>query len=72
MSSGKIRQQGIVKRKVKGNKFVVVLDDNPNHEVLCTLSGRMLQKRITPNLGDSVEIIIGEYDIYKGRVVWRF
>ena len=68
---GKIRQQGIVTKALKGIFYQVALEDNPAHQVLATVCGRMQKGQITLNAGDTVDLELCPYDLNRGRIVWR-
>ena len=40
-------------------------------EVLCKLSGKMAQHKITVALGDHVKIAVSPYDLSRGRITFR-
>ncbi len=67
----RIRVDGIIIKAYKGTRFDVRSDENPNHIVFCTLSGKMRQRKFRVNPGDAVIIEISPYDLTKGRIVWR-
>lgn len=50
--------------------FRVKLENN--HEVLCTISGKMRKNNIRVLVGDKVKVEISIYDINRGRIVFRF
>lgn len=67
----KIEMEGVVVEALKGLKFKVRLDGN-NHELVCTMSGKMKTNniRILPN--DRVTVQISPYDLSKGIISWRY
>lgn len=69
-NSDKIEMEGVVIENLKGTKFKVKLIDN-NHELVCTLGGklRMNNIRVLPN--DKVTVQISPYDLSKGIIIWR-
>ena len=70
MSEGKIELNGHVTKNLKGDKFIVTLDDN-GMEVTCTLAGRLRTNKIRILLDDSVIVELSPYDLTKGRITWR-
>jgi translation initiation factor IF-1 len=53
----------------QGNGFFKV--DIEDHKVLCRLSGKMRTKNIKVVEGDRVEVEVDQYDVTKGRIVFR-
>jgi len=43
-----------------------------DHELLCTLAGRMRKYRVRILPGDRVRVEITPYDLEKGRITYRF
>jgi len=43
-----------------------------DHELLCTLAGRMRVYRVRILPGDRVKVEMTPYDLEKGRIVYRF
>lgn len=43
-----------------------------DHELLCTLAGRMRVHRVRILPGDRVKVEMTPYDLEKGRIVYRF
>ena len=62
--------EGRVKKCLPGTKFIVELVDN-QHEIFCTLSGRMRRFNIRLVAGDTVRVEISPYDLEKGRICRR-
>lgn len=62
---------GVVTEHMKGGMFRVQLNDNQDHQVVCTQGGRFRRAKITLALGDTVQIHISPYDLTRGRIVWR-
>lgn len=60
---------GIVIDDCKGC-FKVQLDSGGNI-VQCTLSGKIRQRSIKILVGDKVKVEVSEYDMSKGRIVFR-
>ena len=67
----KIRTLAIVKEVQKGGIFRCSLDDNPDHELIAHLCGKMRRKRIILCVGDLVSVELSEYDLTRGRIMWR-
>ena len=53
-----------------GTKFIVELAAN-NHQVMCTISGKMRKNYIRLVPGDRVTVAMTPYDLTKGRIVYR-
>ena len=53
-----------------GARFVVELADN-NHQITCTLSGKMRKNYIRLVRGDQVKVLMTPYDLEKGRIIFR-
>ena len=66
----KIRVNGEVVRCFKDG-YIVVLEDIPS-EVYARLSGRMRIHKIRIETGDSVEVELSPYDVFRGRITWRW
>ena len=67
----RIKQNAIVIEELKGSMFRLQLLDNPSHEVVATLSGRMLIKQINLCAKDMVTVELSPYDLTQGRILWR-
>ena len=61
---------GQVMKCLPGTRFVVKLDDN-QHQIHCTISGKMRKNYIRLVQGDHVVVAMTPYDLSKGRVVYR-
>lgn len=66
----KIRVDGTVEEALKGNKFMVRLDND--HTVIGYLSGKMRRYFIRVLLGDRVTLELSPYDMDRGRIVFRY
>lgn len=66
-----IKVEGTVTDLLPGTQFKVKVDDY-DHTILCHLSGRMRQNRITVLVGDRVEVEMTPYDLQKGRISFRY
>lgn len=62
--------EGTVEQVLPNAMFKVRI--NENHEITAMISGRLRQHRIQILLGDKVRVEISPYDLYKGRVTYRF
>lgn len=60
---------GIIVDKVPGGKFKVKLENE--HEMMCTVSGKIRLSNIRLVVGDSVKVSISPYDINNGIITWR-
>lgn len=68
--------EGVVEDLYPGSKFLVTVskeegDNSPNHQVVCTLSGKLRKNHIKVILGDQVTINVSPYDLSKGIIAWR-
>lgn len=72
-NSDKIDFQGTVVKELPGGKFIVKVSpsENAEHEVTCTLSGKLRMNKIRVIVGDTVTVSIGVYDLSKGIITWR-
>ncbi|MXX32636.1 MAG: translation initiation factor IF-1 [Chloroflexi bacterium] len=66
----KIEVEGVVKELLPNATFRVELPNG--HEVLAHLAGKMRQHHIRVLRGDRVLVELSEYDLTRGRVVYRF
>ena len=66
----KLEFEGRVTKCLPGTKFIVELDAN-NHQIECTISGRMRKNYIRLVPGDKVTVAMTLYDLTKGRIVYR-
>lgn len=71
MKNSHIRQRAIVLQVQKGRRYLLSLEDMPEHLVAGYLCGRMHAKCIRLVRGDAVDVEISIYDLYQGRIVWR-
>lgn len=65
----KILVEGTVVEALPNTQFIIQLDND--HRVLAYLSGRMRKNYIRILLGDRVRIELSEYDLERGRIVYR-
>jgi translation initiation factor IF-1 len=66
---GKILVEGTVIEALPNTQFTVELDNG--HQVLAYLAGRMRKNYIRILLGDRVRLELSEYDLDRGRIVYR-
>ena len=71
MQKQRIRQRATIEQVNKGNAFIGTLEDNPDHQVRLTLSGRMHKAQIRVIAGDLVDVELSPYDLEHGRIVWH-
>lgn len=65
----KILVEGTVVEALPNTQFMVELDNG--HKVLAYLSGRMRKNYIRILLGDRVRLELSEYDLERGRIIYR-
>lgn len=70
MADDKIEVTGKVTKNLKGDKFVVTIEEN-GMEVTCTMAGKLRKNKIRILLGDTVTVKISPYDLTKGIITWR-
>lgn len=70
MADDKIEVTGRVTKNLKGDKFVVTVDEN-GMEVTCTMAGKLRKNKIRILVDDQVTIKISPYDLTKGIITWR-
>ena len=65
---------GIVEESFPNATFRVKIlsEQAKDHELHCTLAGRMRKFRVRILPGDRVKVEITPYDLEKGRIVYRF
>jgi len=64
-----IEMAGEVVEKLPNAMFKVKLEND--HEVLCTISGKMRKYYIRILPGDKVKVDISPYDLSRGRISYR-
>jgi translation initiation factor IF-1 len=64
-----IKMSGKIHEVLPNAMFRVALENN--HNIICTLSGRLRQNNIRILLGDNVDVEMSPYDMNRGRVVYR-
>ena len=55
--------------KIPGGKFKVKLEND--HEMFCTVSGKIRMSGIRLVVGDKVKVALSTYDISNGIITWR-
>ena len=55
--------------KLPGGKFKVKLEND--HEMFCTVSGKIRMSGIRLVVGDKVKVALSTYDISNGIITWR-
>jgi translation initiation factor IF-1 len=65
----KILVEGTVVEALPNTQFTVELDNK--HRVLAYLAGRMRKHYIRILLGDRVRLELSEYDLNRGRIIYR-
>lgn len=70
MSEQKIILEGAVTTVLPGTKFKVELKENKK-VIICTLCGKMRQFYIKVMPGDRVDVEVSNYDLTKGRIMFR-
>lgn len=66
-----IRQRAIVASVERGGLMLLQLQDLPMHQIVARPCGKMRQQQITLVAGDTVDVEISPYDLYRGRILWR-
>lgn len=72
MKKQDIRTNVVIDQVNRGGKFVGHLEDNPEHQVMLTVSGRMQCGKIKVVRGDVVDAVLTPYDLTRGRITWRY
>lgn len=74
MSKDVIELIGVVMESYPNATFRVRVtsEQAKDHELLCTLAGRMRVNRVRILPGDRVKLEMTPYDLEKGRIVYRF
>ena len=67
----RIIERGTVIKEHKAALFEVALEENPNHIVHATLSGKIRIRKIRVAIGDTVTVEISPYALTRGRIIWR-
>lgn len=69
MKQGMLEAEGEVLQELGNSFFKVILDND--HEILCTISGKIRKNKIRIMAGDRVKVEISPYDLTKGRISMR-
>lgn len=70
MSSGeRFEMNGTITQKLKGDKFVVELENGM--KTTGSISGKLRVNSIRLIVGDSVTVDMSPYDLTKCRIIWR-
>ena len=67
---GFIEADGIVEETLPSATFKVLLENG--HNILAHISGKIRLNRIKLLPGDKVKVELSQYDLTKGRVVYRY
>jgi translation initiation factor IF-1 len=71
-SKKKIKVRGKVKDVLANTQFKVLVEiDGMEHELLAHLSGKMRMHYIKLQQGDEVDVLISQYDLNRGIIVYR-
>ena len=62
---------GTVTCELGNSMFRVALDNVDDHEIICTISGKIRKNYIRIVTGDRVKVEMSPYDLSKGRIVTR-
>lgn len=62
---------GTVLSELGNSMFKVSLDNAEDHEILCTISGKIRKNFIRILTGDRVKVEMSPYDLTRGRIVLR-
>lgn len=61
--------EGTIIDKIPGGKFKVKLVND--HEMTCTVSGKIRMSNIRLVVGDKVKVAMSTYDLNNGIITWR-
>lgn len=62
---------GQVVDRLPNAMFKVKLDENENHVILATVSGKIRINNVNISEGDKVTVEMSPYDLSRGRIVYR-
>lgn len=65
----KFLMKGLVKETLPSRTFLVTLENGAT--IMCHLSGKMRQNKISILVDDKVDVEMSLYDLTKGRIVYR-
>ncbi len=64
-----LEYEGVIMEALPNAQFRVQLSNG--HKVLAYLSGKMRTNFVRVVPGDKVKVVLSEYDLDQGRIVWR-
>ncbi|HEY7348832.1 MAG TPA: translation initiation factor IF-1 [Ktedonobacterales bacterium] len=64
-----LEYEGVIMEALPNAQFRVELSNG--HKVLAYLSGKMRTNFVRVVPGDKVKVVLSEYDLDQGRIVWR-
>jgi translation initiation factor IF-1 len=64
-----LEYEGVVTEALPNAQFRVELSNG--HKVLAYLSGKMRTNFVRVVPGDKVRVVLSEYDLDQGRIIWR-
>ncbi len=64
-----LEYEGVITEALPNAQFWVELSNG--HKVLAYLSGKMRTNFVRVVPGDKVKVVLSEYDLDQGRIVWR-
>ncbi len=64
-----LEYEGVVTEALPNAQFRVELSNG--HKVLAYLSGKMRTNFVRVVTGDKVRVVLSEYDLDQGRIIWR-
>ena len=64
-----LEYEGVITEALPNAQFWVQLENG--HKVLAYLSGKMRTNFVRVVPGDKVKVVLSEYDLDQGRIVWR-
>lgn len=68
-NSDKFVLKGVIKETLPNRSYLVLLENN--NTIICHLSGKMRQNKISILVGDGVDVEMSPYDLSKGRIIYR-
>ena len=64
-----LEYEGVIMEALPNAQFRVQLSNG--HKVLAYLSGKMRTNFVRVVPGDKVRVVLSEYDLDQGRIIWR-
>ncbi|HEY7126106.1 MAG TPA: translation initiation factor IF-1 [Ktedonobacterales bacterium] len=64
-----LEYEGVITEALPNAQFRVELSNG--HQVLAYLSGKMRTNFVRVVPGDKVRVVLSEYDLNQGRIIWR-